>query len=130
MYTTNQCYDSSTAQEGYQVRSMWKDSCDAPRWGGLPPLSATNKFIRFKLNSNFMERAKSVVHVEFEVFRHVLETIDVADLRDLMVPEGDTVAEKRFDSGVKSAAELIANLAMRRQHKLPQDHSAYIAKGD
>ena len=77
-----------------------------------------------------MERAKSVVHVEFEVFRHVITTIDLADLRALMVPEGDTVAEKRFDKGFKSAAELIANLDKRRQHRLPEDHAAYIAKGE
>tara|TARA_Y100000593_G_scaffold70958_1_gene130204 strand:+ start:23821 stop:24054 length:234 start_codon:yes stop_codon:yes gene_type:complete len=77
-----------------------------------------------------MGRAKSVVHVEFEVFRHVIMTIDVADLRARMVPEGDDVAEKRFDKGVASAAELIANLAMRRQHRLPEDHAAYIAKGE
>ena len=130
MYTTNQRHDTNTASKGCEVWRVWSNTRHASRQRDLPSLFASGTFIGLALQVGYMARAKSVTHVEFEVFRHVLETIDVADLRDLMVPEGDTVAEKRFDSGVKSAAELIANLAMRRQHKLPQDHSAYIAKGD
>ena len=111
------------------MQNVWSDS-DYAGLNTKVPSVPTQNFIVFHASDKNMERAKSVVHVEFEVFRHILMTIDVADLRALMVPEGDTVAEKRFDKGVKSAAELIANLGMRRQHRLPEDHPAYIAKGE
>ena len=130
MYTTNQRHDTNTASKGCEVSYLRSYTSHASRREDLPPLSAPDTFIGFPLQVNYMARAKSVTHVEFEVFRHVLETIDVADLRARMVPEGDTVAEKRFDKGVASAAEFIANMAMRRQHRLPEDHSAYIAKGE
>ena len=45
-----------------------------------------------------------------------------------LVPEGDSVAKKRFEDGVKSAATYIDNLAMRRKHRLPEEHNDYITK--
>jgi hypothetical protein len=130
MYATNQRYDTSAEEESCQVSTVRSNKGNAEGQQDLPSLFASDTFIGFALQVYYMARAKSVVHVEFEVFRHVITTIDLADLRSLMVPEGDKVAEARFDKGVKSAAELIANLAMRRQHRLPEDHPAYIAKGE
>ena len=130
MHSTNQCNDTCTAQEGGQVSYLRSNTSHASRREDLPSLSKADMFIRSELYLSYMERAVSVTHVEFEVLRHVVTTIDLADLRARMVPEGDTVAEKRFDKGVANVAELVANMAMRRQHKLPQDHSAYIAKGE
>ena len=77
-------------------------------------------------------RAKTVTHVEYEVFNAILDSDVIADVvndlkRDL-VPQGDEVAQKRFDEGVKSAAKFIDNLATRRRHRLPQEHKDYEKK--
>ena len=46
-------------------------------------------------------RAKSVVHVEYEVFKRILDSEIIAesleDIRMDLVPTNDSVAEKRFD---------------------------------
>lgn len=130
MHTTHQRYDASATQEGGQVSYLWSHTSHAFGRQDVPSLSKADMFIRSELYLSYMERAVSVTHVEFEALRHVIMTIDVADLRARMVPEGDTVAEKRFDKGVANVAGLIANMAMRRQHKLPENHAAYIAKGE
>ena len=79
-------------------------------------------------------RAKSVVHVEYEVFNALLDSDliaeVVADLKMEMVPNNDCVAEKRFEDGVKSASQYILNLADRRLHRLPENHVNYQAKGE
>ena len=54
----------------------------------------------------------------------------VADLKMEMVPNNDSVAEKRFEDGVKSASQYILNLADRRLHRLPENHVNYQAKGE
>lgn len=73
-------------------------------------------------------RAKTVTHVEYEVFNLILAEIDVGELRDEMVPRGDRVADKRFSDGVASAARLIQNLIDRRTHRLPKNHPDYKEK--
>lgn len=73
-------------------------------------------------------RAKTVPHVEYEIFMHLLKHIDVSEVKESMVPSGDDVAEKRFSQGLESAAKLIHNLCVRRQHRLPKDHVDYVDK--
>lgn len=77
-------------------------------------------------------RAKSVVHVEYEVLNAILDSDIIADvvaeLREQMVPTGDGVADRRFVDGVKKASQLIQNLADRRTHRLPEDHPDYDPK--
>ncbi len=73
-------------------------------------------------------RAKTVTHVEYEIFMHILKQIDVSEVKGELVPSGDDVAEKRFTQGVESASKLIHNLCVRRQHRLPEDHVDYLAK--
>ena len=73
-------------------------------------------------------RAKTVTHVEYEIFMHILQNIDVSQVKSEMVPEGDTIAEKRFIQGIESSSKLIHNLCVRRQHRLPEDHVDYIIK--
>jgi hypothetical protein len=77
-------------------------------------------------------RAKSVPHVEYEVFNALLDSDIIAEVvaqvKTMMVPAEDSVAEKRFDEGVKNAAQYILNLAERRLHRLPEDHPDYQQK--
>jgi len=77
-------------------------------------------------------RAKTKVHVEYEVFNAILDSECIADILDdlkmELVPNNDKVAEKRFNEGVKSAAQYISNLMDRRVHRLPEDHSRYKTK--
>ncbi len=77
-------------------------------------------------------RAKSVVHVEYEVFKSILDSEIIAetieDVRGELVPENDKVAEKRFNEGVKSASKYILNLLERRKHRLPEEHTDFEAK--
>lgn len=75
-------------------------------------------------------RAKTVTHVEYEVFNLILAEIDVSELKEHMVPMGDEVAERRFNDGVASAAQFIQNLIDRRTHRLPKNHSNYKVKGE
>jgi len=71
-------------------------------------------------------RAKSVLHVEYEVFNAILDSDLIAEvveaIKESLVPEHDSVAEKRFEEGVRNAAKYIHNLAERRLHRLPEDH--------
>tara|TARA_Y100001963_G_scaffold125738_1_gene177598 strand:+ start:989 stop:1216 length:228 start_codon:yes stop_codon:yes gene_type:complete len=75
-----------------------------------------------------MSRAKTVIHAEYEILQLITDCIDLEALRDRMVPDGDTVAAKRFDGGAENVANLINNLASRRRHRLPKDHLDYQAK--
>ena len=77
-----------------------------------------------------MARAKTVIHAEYEILKLVTECIELAALRDRMVPEGDDVAAKRFDTGATNVANLVNNLAGRRQHRLPTAHRDFKEKGD
>jgi hypothetical protein len=77
-------------------------------------------------------RAKSVVHVEYEVFKSILDSEIIAetieDIKGELVPENDKVAEKRFNEGVKSASKYILNLLERRKHRLPEEHTDFQLK--
>jgi hypothetical protein len=73
-------------------------------------------------------RAKTVPHVEYEIFQHILDTIDITTVKEQMVPTGDKVAEDRFDKGATSAAQFIQNMVDRRTHRLPKNHEDYEAK--
>ncbi len=77
-------------------------------------------------------RAKSVVHVEYEVFKSILDSEIIAetieDIKGELVPLNDKVAEKRFEEGVKSASQYILNLLDRRRHRLPEEHTDFEAK--
>ena len=79
-------------------------------------------------------RAKTKIHVEYEVFKTIIDSIIVAeyieDLKDKLVPQNDEIAQKRFDEGVKSAGNLILNLMDRRKHRLPPEHEDYLQKGE
>jgi hypothetical protein len=77
-------------------------------------------------------RAKTQVHVEYEVFKAILDSEAIGELiEDLkleLVPSGDKVAAKRFNEGVKSASSFIHNLLERRIHRLPEKHIDYKKK--
>ena len=73
-----------------------------------------------------MDRAQTVVHVEYEVLDWILHNIDVAELHEVMVT--DDVSEKRFKQGATNVTKLISNLAQRRTHKLPKTHADYKPK--
>ena len=73
-------------------------------------------------------RAKTVTHVEYEIIMHILQHMDGSEVKEKVVPLGDSVAEKRFNQGLESAAKLIHNLCLRRQHRLPSDHVDYTNK--
>ena len=75
-------------------------------------------------------RAKTIPHVEYEIFNHVLDTVDIEPLRRRLCPAGDTVAKERFEKGFESAAKLINNLCERRLHRLPEQHPDYKEKGE
>jgi|TARA_R110002020_G_scaffold4902_1_gene21042 hypothetical protein len=74
-------------------------------------------------------RAKSIPHVEYEIFKHILDNIDIAEVKETMViaPRLREV-EDRFNKGYVSAAKLIDNLCERRRHKLPENHVDYKEK--
>ena len=75
-------------------------------------------------------RAKTVPHVEYEIFQHILDEIDITMVKEQMVPSGDTVAEDRFNKGAESAAKFIQNLIDRRLHRLPKNHGDYRGKDE
>ena len=75
-------------------------------------------------------RAKTVPHVEYEIFMHIINNVDVESVRTKLCPTGDKVAKERFEKGFTSAAKLIDNLCKRRQHRLPKNHVDYRGKDE
>mgnify|MGYP003653924275 CR=1 FL=1 len=77
-------------------------------------------------------RAKTQIHVEYEVFKAILDSEFIGellnDVNDELVPPNDVIALNRFQEGVKSAALLINNLMERRLHRLPNEHPDYVEK--
>ena len=77
-------------------------------------------------------RAKTQVHVEYELFKAILDSEEIAEViegvRRSVVPQGDAIAERRFNDGIKSGAKYIENLMVRRLHRLPDDHVDYEPK--
>ena len=75
-------------------------------------------------------RAKTIPHVEYEIFNNLLDTVDITAVKQSLVPRGDKVAEERFEKGFESAAKLINNLCERRLHRLPKQHRDYVERGE
>ena len=79
-------------------------------------------------------RAKTTIHVEYEVLKAILQSKEIGMVIERvkadMVPLNDAPAEKRFDSGVISAAQYIRNMIDRRQHRIPQNHPDFKVKPD
>jgi len=77
-------------------------------------------------------RAKTQVHVEYELFKVILDSEIIAEVieevRSLVVPKNDLVAERRFEDGIKSGAQYIENLMIRRLHRLPENHTDFQLK--
>tara|TARA_R100000951_G_scaffold15724_1_gene12392 strand:+ start:1515 stop:1736 length:222 start_codon:yes stop_codon:yes gene_type:complete len=71
-------------------------------------------------------RAKTVPHVEYEILKHIIEKLDILEVKERMV--NDEHSEIRFDKGAASVARLIQNLADRRTHRLPKEHVDYEVK--
>tara|TARA_R100000458_G_C8218327_1_gene203515 strand:+ start:647 stop:892 length:246 start_codon:yes stop_codon:yes gene_type:complete len=75
-------------------------------------------------------RARSVAHVEYELLRFIGEKMYVDDLLEIMIPQGDEVAKKRFDKGATNISRYLRNMMERRRHKLPKNHEDYKEKGE
>tara|TARA_R110000824_G_scaffold32561_1_gene105033 strand:+ start:6716 stop:6973 length:258 start_codon:yes stop_codon:yes gene_type:complete len=73
-------------------------------------------------------RAKTVTHAEYELIKHIIGNIDVDAVKQNMVPNGDSVALKRFNTAGSNIKRLLVNLGKRRQHRLPKDHPDYNKK--
>jgi hypothetical protein len=77
-------------------------------------------------------RAKTVIHVEYEVVKAILNSKEIGMViemvKDDLVPVDDEYAEKRFNMGVKSVSQLFRNIADRRLHRIPKNHPDYRGK--
>ena len=77
-------------------------------------------------------RAKTTTHVEYEMCKAILNSKElglvIEEVKVNMVPEGDDVAEKRFNSGTQSLSQLLQNIVDRRLHRLPKNHQKWIAR--
>jgi len=77
-------------------------------------------------------RAKTVIHVEYEVVKAILNSKEIGLIiemvKDDLVPVDDERAEKRFNMGVKSVSQLFRNIADRRLHRIPKNHPDYRGK--
>ena len=73
-------------------------------------------------------RAKTIPHVEYEILKHILAEVDISDVELEMIPNGDEVAQTRFNSGARSCLRLLNNLMERRLHRLPKEHRDYRVK--
>ena len=74
------------------------------------------------------DRARTVVHAEYEILNEVLRNTDFGAVEDRMVD--DTVTQKRFVTAAKNVASLINNMITRRLHRLPYEHPDYTPKED
>ena len=73
-------------------------------------------------------RARSVSHVEYELLKFIGEKMYIDDLVEIMIPQGDKVAKKRFDKGATNISRYLKNMMKRRRHKLPKNHEDYREK--
>lgn len=73
-------------------------------------------------------RAKSVIHVEYELIKHIINNLDLSAVKDAMVPNGDKVAAKRFNTAGVNVKKLFVNMGQRRQHRLPEEHADFKTK--
>ena len=63
-----------------------------------------------------------MTHVEYELIKHIINNLDLSAVKDDVVPVGDKVAEKRFNTAGANVKKLFVNMGQRRQHKLPEEH--------
>tara|TARA_R100001463_G_scaffold78708_2_gene133041 strand:- start:741 stop:977 length:237 start_codon:yes stop_codon:yes gene_type:complete len=75
-------------------------------------------------------RAASTTHVEYELLNYIGTHIYLDDLMHQMIPEGDSVAEKRFVKGAQNITKYLQNMADRRIHKLPKTHPDFRGKDE
>ena len=75
-------------------------------------------------------RAASTIHVEYELLQYIGRKIYLDELKDLMIPQGDAVAEKRFKKGAENICKYLENMADRRLHRLPKNHPDYRGKDE
>jgi AAA+ ATPase superfamily predicted ATPase len=79
-------------------------------------------------------RAKTTTHVEYEICKAILNSEElglvIEEVKAEMVPEGDSIAEKRFNNGTQSLSQLLQNIVDRRLHRIPKNHQDYTIKGD
>jgi hypothetical protein len=71
-------------------------------------------------------RAKTVIHVEYEILQHILDEVEIQDVKELMVT--DEHSQKRWDKGMDNVFKLLNNLSERRLHRLPKEHPDYREK--
>jgi len=74
------------------------------------------------------DRARTVVHAEYEILNEVLRNTDFGSVEGRMVD--DDVTQKRFVTAAKNVAGLINNMIARRLHRLPETHPDYTPKED
>jgi len=72
------------------------------------------------------DRARTVVHAEYEILNEVLRNADFGSVEGRMVD--DAVTQKRFVTAAKNVAGLINNMITRRLHRLPETHPGYTPK--
>lgn len=75
-------------------------------------------------------RAASTMHVEYELLQYIGRQIYLDELMDQMIPQGDSVAEKRFKKGAENICKYLENMADRRLHRLPKNHPDYRGKDE
>ena len=75
-------------------------------------------------------RAASTIHVEYELLQYIGMKLYLDELKDLMIPQGDAVAEKRFKKGAENICKYLENMADRRLHRLPKNHPDYRGKDE
>ena len=75
-----------------------------------------------------MDKAKTVIHAEYEILMAVINNVPLNEVHDRLVM--DAASATRFGKAANNVAQLIKNLAVRRQHRLPFDHPDFKHKED
>ncbi len=77
-------------------------------------------------------RARSEIHVEYEVLRAILKSrelgIVLEELKKHLTDPNHEKSQERFVNGTKTALGFIENLMIRRVHRLPKSHPDYSEK--
>ena len=72
-------------------------------------------------------KAASIPHAEYEILLHIVEAIDISEVRETLVQCEHSAT--RFRKAATSVLQLIENMAERRRHNLPKKHIDYVEKG-
>ena len=77
-------------------------------------------------------RFKNVKHAEYEIIRAILHNpnnenfiVSIHKVREKGIPEGDDVAEKRFNKAAANIISIMRNLQGSRLSSLPEGHMDY-----